>query len=91
MLMDSHIIFKNSNSKGMRVQILWQDSVFKGKSFKEGQKLAKIGQYLTLFDRKSLNCKGKKYWLKVMESYSIWVWIWNSFLTNGVTMMDFVT
>lgn len=57
----------------MREQISLLDSLYKVKSFKEGQKLDKIEQYLILFDRKFLNSKVKKYQLKVMVLLSIWV------------------
>ena len=89
--MDSHTISKNNSSKDMREQISSYGSLFKVKSFKEGHKLDKIEQYLILFDKKSHNSKVKKYQWEVMVLFSIWVWIWNSFLTNGVIMMDFVT
>lgn len=71
--MDSHTISKNNSSKDMREQISLLDSLYKVKSFKEGQKLDKIEQYLILFDRKFLNSKVKKYQLKVMVLLSIWV------------------
>lgn len=71
--MDSHTISKNNSSKDMREQISLLDSLYKVKSFKEGQKLDKIEQYLILFDRKFHNSKVKKYQLKVMVLLSIWV------------------
>lgn len=45
--MGSLIIFKNSNSKGMKGQISSQDFLFKVKSLREGQKLDKLELCLT--------------------------------------------
>ena len=50
----------------MKAQISSPDSLFKGKSFREGQKLAKIGLSLILSNKKFPNFMGKRYQSKVM-------------------------